>query len=177
MEFCPKCERLAEYDAYAKRIVCTCCNWQSEKKNIKVEKISDIDLIDYINELHTKLDYPEYSHLHDLASNLIFENEAQKVEIEELKSRLEDRIEVGCKIGDTVYIARDIMQEAPIPFVVHEIFIKKTANEQYIRIENINGVGSLIENIFADYDKAEARLKELKGESKYDRKSEIYKSL
>lgn len=37
MAFCPKCNRLADYDSYFDKYYCTSCSWRSEKVGKKIE--------------------------------------------------------------------------------------------------------------------------------------------
>lgn len=50
---CPKCKRIAEYNTYYGRVICTSCDWQSEKfpKNISKECTHNESILDRRNDV------------------------------------------------------------------------------------------------------------------------------
>lgn len=83
-------------------------------------------------------------------------------------------VELPCKIGDTVYFFYSSEQRNPIPFVVDFIITHKLREEERLFVYDCNGYGgrfgdcikgNCVWYIGTDKSQAEARLKELKGDS------------
>ncbi len=56
-KICPKCGSIAEFDAYYNRIICTRCEWESEKvKQIKfTKKINQVNISQSNKKITSKL--------------------------------------------------------------------------------------------------------------------------
>ena len=125
-------------------------------------------LRDFINELHSRIDYNDYSQLIDLADELIAENAS-------LRKQLENAVVLPCKVGDTVYAIEHTLKPKNLIFECKVFNIKLEIINTGIRDYSLccfNQFGAteyftmedLGEHWFRTRKHAEARLKELEEE-------------